>query len=123
MKELQVMIGDFLEDRPAMKANNNFENVVQLMLDEVEELKGAHINGDNKDIAQEVADVFIFAITLANILGVDIESEIREKVAYNHTRYTAADFSKGDYDQARETSRLWVQNTMWKEQFYSSNLK
>lgn len=121
--DTQTMVADFLKDRPVMEENNTFHAVVELLLGEVDELKDAHVNGDNKDIAQEVADVFIFAYTLANILGVDVDAEVREKVAYNITRYTAGNFQDGSYKDARDKSRAWVQDTMWKDQFYKIDTK
>lgn len=121
MKEgTQQLIADFLKDRPVMEANNTFHATVELLLGEVAELQEAHVNGDNKDIAQEVADVFIFAYTLANILGVDVDAEVREKVAYNHTRYVAENFQEGSYDEARDKSRAWVKDTNWKKEFYQT---
>jgi len=118
MQELQKLVGDFLADRPAMEQNNTFHATVDLLRGEVDELVEAHPNGDNKDIAQEVADVFIFALTLANLLGVDVDSEVREKIAYNHTRYNAKTFVELPYTEAREQSRDWVKNTHWKQLFY-----
>lgn len=119
MKELQQLVGDFLADRPAMQSNNTFHTTVDLLRGEVDELVEAHPNGDNKDIAQEVADVFIFALTLANLLGVDVDTEVREKIAYNHTRYNAKTFAELPYAEARQTSRDWVKDTHWKETFYA----
>ena len=101
-----------------MEKNNTFHATVDLLKGEVKELVEAHPNGDNKDIAQEVADVFIFALTLANILGVDVDAEVREKIAYNHTRYNAKTFQETEYAQAREQSRDWVKDTHWKQLFY-----
>lgn len=118
MNELQTLVGYFLSDRPAMEANNTFHATVDLLRGEVDELVEAHPNGDNKDIAQEVADVFIFALTLANILGVDVDAEVREKIAYNHTRYNASSFQEQEYAQARADSREWVNKTHWKQLFY-----
>lgn len=118
MQELQKLVGDFLVDRPAMQKNNTFHATVDLLKGEVEELVEAHPNGDNKDIAQEVADVFIFALTLANILGVDVDAEVREKIAYNHTRYNASAFQEQDYTEARSEARDWVKDTHWKQLFY-----
>jgi len=118
MQELQKLVGNFLADRPAMGKNNTFHATVDLLRGEVDELVEAHPNGDNKDIAQEVADVFIFALTLANLLGVDVDSEVREKIAYNHTRYNAKTFVELPYTEAREQSRDCVKNTHWKQLFY-----
>lgn len=115
---VQQMLADFLKDRPVMETNNTFHAVVELLVGEVDELKEAHVNGDNKDIAQEVADVFIFAYTLANILGVDVDTEVREKIAYNMTRYTAGNFQQGEYAESRDESRDWVKDTHWKQLFY-----
>ncbi|MCG3203937.1 MAG: hypothetical protein KCHDKBKB_00614 [Elusimicrobia bacterium] len=119
MKELQQMVGDWLLDRPTMLENNTFHSVVDLLRGEVDELVEAHPNGDNKDIAQEVADVFIFALTLANILGVDVDAEVKEKMAYNLARYPASKFQSGSYQQSREECRAWVKETGWKKEFYS----
>lgn len=118
MKEIQEMVRNWLEDRPTMKVQNTFENVVDLLRGEVDELVDAHPNGDNKDIAQEMADVVIFALTLANLLGVDVDSEVREKLAYNQTRYQSKDFQTGDYNEARDKSREWVKENNWKQTFY-----
>lgn len=115
---VQQMLADFLKDRPVMETNNTFHAVVELLVGEVDELKEAHVNGDNKDIAQEVADVFIFAYTLANILGVDVDTEVREKIAYNMSRYTADNFQQGEYAEGRDKSRDWVKDTHWKQLFY-----
>lgn len=120
MKETtQQLVADFLKDRPTMETNDTFHQVVELLLGEVDELKEAHVNGDNKDIAQEVADVFIFAYTLANILGVNVDDEVREKVAYNMTRYVASNFQTGTYQEGRDKSRAWAQDTLWKNEFYN----
>ena len=119
MNELQSMVADWLVDRPIMQTNNTFHSVVELLRGEVDELVEAHPNGDNKDIAQEVADVFIFALTLANILHVDVDAEVKEKMAYNLTRYPAKKFQEGNYTQAREECREWVKETGWKKEFYA----
>lgn len=119
MLEIQALVRDSVDDRPVMKANNTFHATVELLMGEVQELVEAHPNGDNKDIAQEVADIFIFAFTLANVLGVDVDAEVREKIAYNHTRYVASEFQGGDYAEARDKCRKWVKETEWKKQFYA----
>jgi hypothetical protein len=49
----------------------------------------------------ELADICIFALSIANLMGWDMNEEIRTKVAYNHTRYIAKDFQEGDYETAR----------------------
>lgn len=117
MNELQPLVGDFLSDRPVMKENNTFYATVELLRGEVDELIEAYPNGDNKDIAQELADVFIFAITLANILGVDVDSEVREKMAANMIRYQAKLFQEGNYQEIRREVKL-IDKPILKE-FYS----
>lgn len=119
MKELQQIMSEWLKDRPVMYRHNDFHNVVDLLRGEVDELVDAHPNGDNQEIEQEVADVFIFALTFANILGVDAETAVREKIAYNNTRYVASEFQVGDYDEARARCRGWVKETDWKKTFGS----
>lgn len=39
------------------------------------------------DIALEMADVQIYLLRLADVLGVDIPSAVREKIAINETRF------------------------------------
>lgn len=118
MREIQQAIGGFVADRPVMAENNTFHQVVELLKGEVEELVEAHPNGNNKEIAQEMADILFFSLTLANLLGVDAESELWEKLAFNMTRYTAGEFQEGDYLESRERCREWVSRNNWKQTFY-----
>ena len=113
------MMSDWLKDRPIMESNNSFESIVSLLRGEVDELVEAHPNGDNYEIEQELADVFIFAFTLANILKVDVETVVKEKMGYNQARYPAFEFQEGDYTEARERCRDWVKDTNFKEVFVS----
>lgn len=54
--------------------------------DEVKELEDALKTGVDKEIAGELADCFIFLASIAKIRGIDFETAIEEKIAYNSTR-------------------------------------
>ena len=48
----------------------------------------AHISQDKlKEVELEIADVAIYLIRLADVLGVDISEVVRKKLAINETRF------------------------------------
>lgn len=116
---VQRLVANFLEDRPTMKENNTFETVVSLLRGELDELVEIEPTKDPVEIKQELADVLIFAYTLAHVLGVDAEEAIRTKVAYNTARYTAEAFKEGSYTQSRSECRDWVDDRGFKKAFDS----
>lgn len=116
---IQELVANFLEDRPTMKKNNDFTNVVALLKGEIEELVEAEASKDETEIGQELADVLIFAYTLAHVLGVDAEEVMKNKIAYNTARYTAKAFEQGDYTESRSECREWVDDTGFKKTFDS----
>ena len=60
-------------------------------------------------VKRELADVLIYCINLANLLGLDIEEIIEEKMEYNDSKYPA-DLLKEDpsmYLQIKHSYRRW----------------
>jgi dCTP diphosphatase len=43
-------------------------------------------------IAEELADVFIYCLVLANALEIDLSQAVRQKLARNDARYPAAEY-------------------------------
>ena len=100
MLEVQTMLGDFTADHPVMGANNTPERLCDLLDGETAEMR-AELNNPAK-LAAELADVVIFALSIANSYGFDMEVEIREKIALNMIRYPAAKFQEGEYPAIRK---------------------
>ena len=98
LTEISQMLQDFSEDRPSLKENNTPKVLMKLLAGEVAE--ASESLDDPENLASELSDVIIFALTIANQYGFDMDEEIRTKIAYNHARYNAVDF-QGDYEQAR----------------------
>ncbi len=58
-------------------------------------------NVDNDEIREEIADIFIYLIRLADKLNVDIENAVKEKIKLNANKYPI-ELSKGNskkYDE------------------------
>lgn len=62
----------------------NFEFL--LMYGEVAEAYEAYLKKDRSDVAEELADVAIYLLGLAEILEIDLGSEIEKKMAINEKR-------------------------------------
>ena len=60
---------------------------------------GQSMSRGGEAIKAEVADIAIYLFRLSDVLGIDLEEVIREKVASNERRYSAAEF-KGRADKA-----------------------
>lgn len=84
MKQLQKAVYD-------NKVAHNF-NVTDLNLEfcllyeEVSEAYRANLRGAKADFAEELADVAIYLLGIAEITGVDLESEILRKMEKNRKR-------------------------------------
>ena len=114
MKELQKIVSDFVDDRPTLKENNTLERVFFLLSQEMDEVGEDLHNGET--IGSELADLIFFILTLANIHGIDMEAEFREKTAWNHIRYQAHLFQDGDYEDARKEAK--ENERKYKNEFY-----
>lgn len=113
--EIQEMLQNFSLDRPSLLKNNSPEQIIRLLQNEV--VEAADSLTDTNNLAGEISDIVIFALTLANEYGFDMDDEVRTKIAFNNARYSAIDFQE-DYEQARikgKAREVWV-----KPMFYES---
>ncbi|MGW8526199.1 nucleotide pyrophosphohydrolase [Nocardiopsis sp. NPDC055824] len=99
ISSLQTMLADFAEDREWEQFHNP-KNLVMALSGEVGELaaefqwltpeQAAQVMDDPEHaaaVSQELADVFSYLLRLADVLSVDLEEVLREKVALNAERY------------------------------------
>ena len=110
MHELQQMLRDFQNDRPTMKEANNLPFLLRLLRQEVDEF-------EESPTGDEMADILIFSLTIANLMGIDADAEVREKIAFNLTRYQARYFQGGNYEESRQ--KVKEEEKTWKGDFYS----
>src|SRR3990167_1733175 len=68
---------------------NSPESVLNLLAGEVEELRKAIDTNDAKEIRSELADVVIFAATLANCFSFSLEEDITNKLSRNFHKYNS----------------------------------
>lgn len=92
--ELQTLLKDWTEDRPLVAQNNTLEALQSLLRQEMNEF-------DESPDPTEAADLIIFVLNIANLMGWDMDEEVRTKVAFNHARYPSKDFQDGSYEEAR----------------------
>lgn len=94
------MVADFTTDRPTMLANNSDPHrMAELLQQEIDEV--VEVLDDQEHLARELVDSIFFIMTIANLNGIDLESEFREKTALNIVRYQAHMFQDGDYEESR----------------------
>lgn len=103
---------DWTDGRPIIKENNDLPTLIELLFGELREFA----EDPNKT---ELADILIFAYSIANLMGWDAEEIVMEKIALNHLRYPANKFQHGDYNEARKECKD-NENSIIKE-FYESS--
>ena len=90
LAEYQRHIAELVDEHGFTK---DLERVFILLTEEVGEL--AHDirltwkdgpSAQRAKLSSELADVFIYVLDLANLLGIDLEQATRDKLAYNETR-------------------------------------
>ncbi len=84
-----------IQMRGERKLTNPVERDLNYLLEEAGELAkairketGGRIDPDSKvgTVAEEAADVFLILVQIANHMGIDLETAIREKEAINDSR-------------------------------------
>lgn len=60
--------------------------------------------GKLREQAEEVADVVIYAVLLADRIGLDLDAAVRAKIRKNALRYPAAACRRADPNEAREAA-------------------
>lgn len=114
--EIQEMLRNFSIDRPTLAENNNPERIINLLQNEV--VEAAESLTDTENLASEISDIVIFALTLANLYGFDMDEEVREKIAFNIGRYSSDLFQEGDYEEARLKAKQ-IERDYFKRDFYN----
>ena len=109
---LKELIENFNQDRPVFSVD--VITLIGMLQDEVDELKEA----EGKEVARELSDVMILVYTIAQWAGIDLEAEVREKVAWNHVRFNAKDFQEGDYFETRKQIKSSKEYEQLKKEFY-----
>lgn len=118
-ERLKHVLTGFLEDRPAMRANNTPENILTMLAGELVEATQAIERGQETDIRDEVADLIILGYTLAIQLGLDPEEIALEKSALNHLKLPAHMFGEdADYHEAYLLSRQIKKRDQIAKRFY-----
>ena len=116
MRKEQDIVGNFIDDRPTMKANNaDPDRMMALLQEEVSEVFASL--DDPEHLPSELVDVIWFVLTIAHLKEIDLETAFREKTALNHLRYQARLFQDGDYDTARQFVKDNEQDVI--DEFYS----
>ena len=106
IKEIQEKLSKFAEERDWDQFHSP-KNLVMALTSEVGELTElfqwltegqSSIKDDSSktdEIRQEIADIFIYLLRLADKLDIDIEEAIREKIEINAKKYPI-DLAKGN---------------------------
>lgn len=113
MREEQQLVSEFMQERPTMaRANSDPRLMMQLLQNEVDELKVEIEAGDHNKIAGELPDVVWFCLTIAEIYGIDLENALWAKGIRNQEKYPTEYFGgEMTYEEAHTICRaLWAQN-------------
>ena len=116
LQEIQTMLQSFSQDRPTLQKNNTPEQIILLLQNEV--VEASQSLTDTENLATEIADVVILALTLANSFGFDMDLEIREKISFNNARFSSDIFQAGSYDDAISQGKR-VEKDYLKRDFYN----
>jgi len=102
IKEIQDKLAKFSEERDWDQFHSP-KNLAMALTSEVGELnelfqwltEEQSKNVDNDEIRQEIADIFIYILRLADKLNINIEDAVREKMEINAKKYPI-DLAKGN---------------------------
>ena len=92
--EIQTILKDWRDDRKILAERNTVPNLIKMLDAELEEFKA----DPNRT---ELADLGIVILNIALEMGLDLEVEIREKIALNTLRFPPSAFNSGDYEENR----------------------
>jgi len=103
LEELRNLVASFVEERRWQQFHTpkNLSMSVAIEAAELMELfqwsDGVEVNEEKlARVEEEVADVVIYCLALANTLGIDLSRAVRDKVAANAAKYPAEEY-KGKY--------------------------
>ena len=102
MKELMNRINQFRDDRDWRKFHNEKDLAISISLEASELLelfqwKNSEevVENSIEEIKEELADVLIYSLMMADNLNLDFEDIIKEKIAINEKKYPV-ELSKGN---------------------------
>lgn len=116
LEDIQTILQNFTNDRPTLQENNTPEQILLLLQNEVTEASESLT--DTENLASEIADIVIFALTLANQYGFNMDEQVREKIAFNTGRYSADLFQNGNYEESRLKAKQ-IEKEYFKRDFYN----
>jgi len=76
IREFQELIRELYFERDSKRGK---EKTMLWLVEEIGELAEAIRKNDLNSIGEEMADVFAWLVSLANLYGVDLENEVRKK--------------------------------------------
>lgn len=87
LKELAKEIHETAREKGFWEGGSrNFLEALMLIVSEAGECCEAYRKQQNEKVAEELADIVIRVLDLAEGFGIDIEKEVLEKMEYNKTR-------------------------------------
>lgn len=86
MQEIIEQIGDWRRKQGFETGWGNMPEKLMLVVTEVSEAMEAYRNYDRINFAEEVADTIIRLFDICDAMGIDIEAEIKQKMAVNLER-------------------------------------
>ncbi len=108
MQTLTKKIIDFRDARDWQQFHNPKDLAISLSIEASELLENfqwkghdADLSGNMENIKDELADVLIYALTMAHDLGIDMEAAILNKMVKNAAKYPV-DQSKGSSQKYKE---------------------
>ncbi len=87
MNQFVTAMGWYAEDSPYTQTPRNIAISLSLEAAEVLEHFQWGAEADPEALAEELADVGLYLLQLAYLVGVDLEQAIQEKLAYNYQRF------------------------------------
>lgn len=72
-----------------------------------------------QEASQEAADVALFLAQCMRSIGTSLDTEMRDKIAFNTSRFASVDFPEDKpYLDGYMSSKQWVKDVGWKQQYY-----
>ena len=114
IKEIQKQLSDFADERDWDQFHNP-KNLAMALSVEASELveifqwltpeqsKAIMSSRENEHVKEEMADIMIYLLRMADKLDVDLESAVTSKIVQNGKKYPV-DFSKGNADKSTSFS-------------------
>ena len=120
IEELQAEITKFRDDRNWLQYHNPKDLAISISLEAAELLEvfqwsGTDITADGKKekIGEELADVLMYCILMADVTGLKIDEIIEKKLKRNNEKYPVekAYGSKAKYTELKEQADGWKIST------------